>query len=125
MDISAAFTPVSTRPLKILHPGTDEPTGLVLNLRPLTDRKVKKVKHDIQNKRLASRKFKVTSEQLENQTLEIHIACVESWEWNGDSYWGGKKLDFPEENVREVLSNPIVSDQVDADLGDIAGFLEN
>lgn len=125
MDISAAFTPVSTRPFKVLDPRDDKPTGLILNLRPLTDPKVKRVKHAIQNKRLASRKFKVTSEQLESQTLEIHIACVDSWEWTGDSNWNGKKLEFTDENVREVLSNEIIKDQVDADLGDIAGFLEN
>jgi hypothetical protein len=126
MDLSELLKPVATREVAIKHPATDEPTGLVFRVRPVTDPKVKAAKHRITNARLQSRKGKLTSEQIDAQAVEIIVAAVEGWEWKGDAAWkNGKKPEFNDDNLRDVLKNDTIREQLDAELGDIAAFFKS
>ncbi|WP_420465623.1 hypothetical protein [Panacagrimonas sp.] len=124
MDLSTEFKPVAARDVFIKHPVTDEPTGLVFMLRPMTDPKVKAAKHRITNSRLQSRKGKITSEQMESQGVELMIAAIEGWRWEGAATWGGKKPEFTEQNLRDVIKNDEIRKQIDAELGDDAAFFK-
>lgn len=123
MDISSIAP--NERVIDIVHPATEEPIGLKITLLPSSHENVKKVQRHQQNRRLQSRKFNVTAEQLEAQGLELLVAAISGWEWSGDANFEGEVPEFNAENVRRVLKKADwIRDQVDKELANDAAFFE-
>lgn len=129
MDVSsnpqdlAAVTPVS-RDIEILHPKTNQPTGLVIKLLPPSDPRVRKARNRaIQEQVLAQRRrVELTDDQKEMGVIKHLAAAVEGWEWRGDATFNGEKLSFNEKNVHAVLKVEWIRHQIDTELGDEAAF---
>lgn len=116
-DISA-----HSRTLEIKHPATGNPTGLVLELVPMEDDRVKAVRRKYQNKAMRGG---LSVEDLEEQTFELLAAAIIGWTWNGDLTWNGEKPKYSTAKVIDVLKSkngPFIIRQVDKALGDEAGF---
>lgn len=115
----------NSRTIDIVHPVTQEPTGLKVTLLPRSDAKVEAAQRKISNRRLASRSTKVTAESLEADGLELLIAHVESWEWTGSATFQGKKIECTPENVRLVLKSASwIKEQIDREAGSSEAFFE-
>ena len=121
MDLSTIAP--STVPLEIRNPGTGKATGLVLNLLSMESDAVKKVKRANTNKAINRRNRKLTADDLEENSLDLLVATVASWEWKGDAAWtGGKKPECKPEIVREVLSLSWIRSQVEEVINDESAF---
>ena len=111
-----------SRWVKIRHPGTDQPLGLEVNLRPMSDPEVRKAKRKAQNARL--RKNKITAEQLESFTQDLCVAAVADWKFTDPelTLWG-EQPEFSENKLRKALTKlPWLQDQIDQELDDEAAF---
>lgn len=120
MDLSS-ITP-DTLDIEIRHPGTGEPTGLVIKAVSLQSEQVKAVTRRLQNKALRARNKVTTAETIEQNAIEILAAAVVGWTWGGEADWKGKKLEFLAGNVKIVLSEGWLATQVDEALRDEAAF---
>ncbi|RFF50181.1 hypothetical protein [Xanthomonas campestris] len=110
------------RAIDIKHPATEAPIGLRITLLPDTDERVRAVARKAVNERLAG-KGKLTAEKSEQSRLDILTASIGAWEWGGSLTFHGGKPDPTQQTVRQVLTElPWIADQVDAALGDRAGF---
>lgn len=124
MDLST-ITP-STLKVEIRHPGTGEPTGLVIECVSLQSEQVKRVQRSITDKVLRSRTRKLSAEQIEENAVEVLAAAVVGWEWRDGATWaGGKTLDFSPANVRVVVGVDWLRKQIDEALGDESAFFGN
>lgn len=126
MDISN-ITPISRR-IKILHPGTQQETGLVIHLLPTTAPAVKAVKQRFTNEALMARgRNKTTAQKLEANSIELLAAAIEKWEWNegadgAQASFGGEQLELNEKNAKKVVKVEWIRAQIDEELGDDAAF---
>lgn len=120
MDLSAIKAAAKT--IDILHPATEQPTGLRVTLVPLSDPKVQAVQRSITNARLAKRNTKLTSEQIDADAMQLMTAAVTGLEWTGDSSFNGDKLKCTPDNVRLLLEQDWIKKQIDDDLGRAEGF---
>jgi len=108
--------------VSIRHPGTDEPLGLEVELRPMSDPKVREAKRKAQNARL--RKSKITAEQLESFTRDLCVAAVADWKFTDAelTLWG-EQPECSESKLRKALTNlPWLQAQIDVELDDDAAF---
>lgn len=121
-DISS-ITPRS-RKLDVRHPATKQKIGLQLDLRPDTDPAVRDVVRKQTNERLQGER--PDAERLEANRLDMIVAAVSGWDWQGDANFEGKKPSFSEPSVRQVLTRlPWIRDQIDIALGDSAAFFRS
>lgn len=112
----------TTRTIDILHPATKEPIGLRIDLRPESHPAVREAVRKITNDRLNLR-GKLSAERMEANRLEVLIASIDGWSWEGDTTFEGEKLAFAEPNVRKVLKKlPWIRDQVDIALAETEEF---
>lgn len=112
----------TTRTIDILHPATKEPIGLRIDLRPESHPAVRDAVRKITNDRLNLR-GKLSAERMEANRLEVLIASIDGWSWEGDTTFEGEKLAFAEPNVRKVLKKlPWIRDQVDIALAETEEF---
>lgn len=110
------------RAIDILHPATGEPIGLRITIRPESHPSVREAVRKTLNDRLSGR-GKVTAERLESNRLELVIASVGGWEWQGDTNFEGGKPEFAEPNVRKVLKKLTwIKDQIDKAIGETEEF---
>lgn len=120
MDISNITA--SSSSVTIRNPGTAEPIGLTITLRPASSPEVKQVKRRITNDALKSR-GKITAEKVESNNFDVLVAATEGWTWEGDTTWNGEKPEATAENVRKVYKQaPWIKEQVDEALSDDAAF---
>lgn len=119
-DISTIIA--NERTIDILHPATKEPIGLTIKLRPESHPAVREAVRKTMNDRLSGR-GKITAERLEANRLEIIIAAVGGWAWQGDTNFEGSKPEFAEPNVRKVLKHLAwIKEQVDQALAETDEF---
>lgn len=113
------------RHIDIKHPATDEPVGLVITILPDSHPQVRAASRKATNDRMLSR-GKVTAEKLEAGRLDLLVASVGGWEWQGELTFHGEKPEFSEKALRALFKElPWVSDQVDMALGDRAEFFRS
>ncbi|MCI1148976.1 hypothetical protein [Stenotrophomonas maltophilia] len=110
------------RRLDIVHPGTQEPVGLVLILLPDSHPQVKAAARKAINDRINHR-GKVDAEQIEASRINMLSASVGGWEWQGDLTFHGEKPDFSPQALQQLLKElPWVGEQADVALTDRAEF---
>ncbi len=110
------------RAIDILHPATEEPVGLSITLLPDSHHTVKAAARKALNERLSG-KGKLTAERIEANRLDLLVASVGGWEWQGDLTFRGEKPDYNEANVRKVLKAlPWIKNQIDKELGETEEF---
>lgn len=112
----------STARVDIRHPATQEPTGLVVWLKPMSDPALKAIQRRFTNEALRHRGMKLTAEKADANRTDILVAAIERWEWNDEAEFNGEKPELTAENVRKVLKVEWVRDQLDEALGDEAAF---
>lgn len=113
------------RAIEIKHPATDEPLGLTINILPESHPRVQEATRKKINERLLSRE-KVNAERMEADALDQLVSHVSGWKWGGDLNFHGKKPDFSEQALRQVLKElPWVRRQIDVELGNDAEFFRN
>lgn len=122
MDISSITA--NTREVAIRHPSTEEPVGLYITLRAMTDPEVEKVRRAQANRRLGSRNNKITAEQMEANAVELLMSAIVGWRWEGDLQLEGEQPPYSEAAARKLLKYPWIRRQVDTELGDEASFYE-
>lgn len=123
MDITSIAA--SERPVEINHPGTGEPIGLRVTLRPESDPAVEAVRRKWLNEKLQRRSGRMTAERLEELQLALISAAATGWEWDGELTFNGDKPEFNPANLRKVLrALPWVKSQLDEALGDEAAFFQ-
>lgn len=120
MDL-ATIKPTTSK-VEILHPGSSDPTGLVIEVTSQQSPAVKKVLRRQTDKLLKRRGRKTTAEQIEEDHIERLAASVVSWEWKGEAAFNGKKLDCTPENVAAVLGVSWIKEQVAEAVADEAEF---
>jgi len=123
MDLSTIKP--DTIDVRITHPGTGEPIGLIIKAVSLQDDRVAVVRRRLQNKALRARNKTTTAETIEENGNELLMAAIVGWEWGGDSDWKGKKLEFTSGNLKIVLTEaPWLAQQIDTALADEAAFFQ-
>ena len=105
MDLSNIKT--GERILEIVHPSTGEKVGVRVSAVSILDPKLKRIKKQILDRRLALERknsgFK--SDDIETNLSELLFAALTGWEWYGkDVMFHGVKPDFNKENVFKVFS---------------------
>lgn len=120
MDLSAIKAVEKT--LDILHPATDEPTGLSFVVVPQSDERVQAVRRKFQNQQLAKRNAKLNAEQAETFNKSMRAASVVGIKWKGEASFKGEQLKYTPENVELLLAETWIAEQLDAELEDTAGF---
>lgn len=108
----------------ILHPGTQNPIGLKIEVVSLEDERVKGMERQLKNRALRGGRNSVTAEKMESSTLEILMAAIVGWTWVGELTLGGmQNPEFTKENVLRLLKDaPWAAKQIDVALGDDASF---
>lgn len=112
---------------KKLFTGQDGKEPVTISLVGVDSENYQAAARASQNRRLAKinpRKVRqVTAEEMENDALEILVACTIAWEGIG---WGKEDLKCTPENVRKVYANvPFIREQVDEFINDRSNFLGN
>ncbi len=104
MDISNIVNTELLFKLELRHPATDEPLGIVFQLRSAASREAKAVQrkqNDANIERLQKRKM-LKGAAAERQQLERVASYVAAWDW-GDKTWHGEVPEYTTENVIKVL----------------------
>lgn len=120
MDI-AQLNPAA-RWIDITNPATHKPTGLRIQLRPMSHAAIQKVQRSHTDKMARQRKFRLTAAEIEAHSLDVLVASIEAWEWGGDASFNGEKPDLTPENARLVLAVAWIKEQIDSELGDSEAF---
>lgn len=115
----------STVDVEIIHPGTGDPTGLVITVKSSEDEAVKRAQRKIYNQRLKTREKKLSVEKLEEDGIAILTAAVSGWKWNGDAKWNGTKPEFTPDKLADVLAVEWIRKQVKAVVDEEADFFSN
>lgn len=106
----ATIKPASEALVDILHPVTNEPTGMRVSIMSLKDDRMKSLRRQIQDRRLLlERKGKgFKSEDLEENGYEIAFRAMTGWDWGKDAdgepnLFNGKVPEFSKPVVLEVF----------------------
>lgn len=125
MDISELKP--TERMVDILHPVTEEPTGIKVSLMALTDPKMKKVQRRIQDERirLETRGKSFKAEDIEENENLLIFSSMTGWLWEGDAKYEGGVPDFNEANVKKILKElPWFKMQIAQALGEEKAFFQ-
>nr|WP_312391877.1 hypothetical protein [Stenotrophomonas geniculata] len=110
------------RRLDIVHPATQVPVGLVLTILPVSSPQVRAASRKLTNEGMVGR-GKLTAEKIEAGRIDMLVASVGGWEWQGELTFHGEKPGFTEQALQQLLKElPWVGEQVDAALADQAAF---
>lgn len=116
MDLST-LVPVE-RTVDVLHPKTNQPTGLRLTLAHGTDPRVMEATRKIYDE--ARAKGGVDPDRGRKLTM----AHVVGWDWTGEATFNGERPVFTPEKLGEVCNVPPVADAIFRAVNDDAGFYE-
>ncbi|GGO89016.1 hypothetical protein GCM10011348_45780 [Marinobacterium nitratireducens] len=111
----------TTSELAIKDPATDQPTGLVIELRYVNDDKYEQHSYERVMAEAEGGEAPSYSQYKRRRIDQIAGACV-GWRWEGDASFGGEKLEFGTENLRKVLAVNEIRDQVEKRLNDKKRF---
>lgn len=126
MDISN-LKPVE-RIIEIVHPATGEKLGITVSVLSLNDERMAQIRRKIQNKRIELEKRNKTfkADDLEENELELLVAGITGWSWDGEITYHDEKPVFNEKNVKSVLKElPWFKDQIMEAIGDEKAFFQN
>lgn len=116
------------RIVEILHPGTGEEIGVKVTVISISDEKMTAIKRKIQNKRIElDRRGKAfRADDLEENELELLLAGVIGWCWEGEATFKGEKPEFNERNLKLVLKElPWFKQQLQEAIGDEKAFFQS
>lgn len=108
----------------ILHPKTGEELGITIRVAgPDSDRQ-KKARNAINNDRLRmSRNKRLTAAELEADALKVTAASIISWDGVIEN---GEAIALNNESATTILTKyPFIREQLDAAVGDRAGFIKS
>jgi hypothetical protein len=109
------------RAIDIKHPATDELVGLRLTILPDTHPQVRAASRKLSNERLAGR-GKLTAEKLEAGRIDMLVASVGGWQWEGLTL-DGETPEYSDANLRKVIKRfTWIGDQIDREVADRAEF---
>lgn len=117
----------SERIVDILHPESGEKIGVSVQLISLRDEKLAAVRRRIQNKNIEFQKRGKTMKavDIEENEMELLIACITGWNW-GDNLYNGETPQFCEKNVRDVLNDlPWFKQQIVEAIDDEKAFFQS
>lgn len=115
MDISNLVDYEKLHRLELLHPVTEEPLGITMDIRSIGSAAVERVLLDHTNKqieRFAKNKLP-TAEQGKRAEIARTAACIAAWDW-GDQDFNGRKPELTMNAAVEVLSVSWIERQVRA-----------
>jgi hypothetical protein len=141
-QFNAAKAAPKGKPMKVIHPGTgelfydevDDGKGkktkrfVTITLLSQDSDEFKRVQKRVTNKKLdkatkRGKMPKVTAEQLEEDQLDMLVACTVGWE---NVMLNGQVLEFSKENARLLYESvPAIREQADNFIGDRESFLGN
>jgi hypothetical protein len=116
------------RKIEIVHPGTKEPIGVRVSLMSYDDERLKKVRRQITDRRLADQQKNkpLKSDEAEENGNKLLFAAMTGWEWYDGATFKGEMPDFTPRNVSEVFSElPWFRAQVDTAVADEESFFDN
>lgn len=109
--------------MELEHPVTGEPLGIKIKLAGVDSDYYKKEIRRQQNKRLKKGIRNIKAEELENEAIELLVACTLAWE---NVEYNGEALECKPENVRKIYKEfPWIREQVDSFINDRANFVKN
>jgi hypothetical protein len=108
--------------VEILHPKTAEPLGMVFRVAGPDSTRQKRARSAVNNARLQmSRNKRLTAAELEADGLKVMVASIISWSGVEEN---GQPIEFSTETATDVLTRfPFIREQIDAVVGDRAGFI--
>lgn len=125
MDIANIVNYDQLFELELLHPATEQPTGIKFQIRSSGSEAAKQVaRHHLDKniERRAKNKL-VQSVSLEKETLESAAACIASWDWGTNEFKGEKiGTEFSMKKAIEVLGIDWIYTQVTAAANKIENF---
>jgi hypothetical protein len=105
MDISKVVNYEATHCLDLVAPGSEEPVGIVFEMRSAESDEAKKVQRKhidaIYERRQRGKLIKGSSEV--EREIERVASCIASWDW-GDHDWKGAKPELSMKTAVEVLT---------------------
>jgi hypothetical protein len=125
MDLSLLSKETCT--IDIKNPENGEFVGVTVEVRSNDSEQVKFVHRKFQNRALAKRGEGFDSEDIEDQSINLLIAAVASWEWSDDIKWRGEKPDNVNSDAfkREVLGSregAFIARQIDKAMSEESNF---
>jgi hypothetical protein len=124
MDIASRVNYEFLYPLELRDPDTDEPLGIVFQIRSSGSDAAKKVlrEHTDKNIQRLVKGRQPTAEQREVEELERVASYIASWDW-GPHDWKGAKPALSMKMAIEVLSEaPWIFDAVDGAARKVSNF---
>ena len=109
--------------LTLEHPITGEPLPARIRLAGIDSKIYQQQIRKNQNKRLKRFRFKMSSEEIENERLNLLAAITLEWEGVVEN---GQALECNTKNARHVYATyPWIREQVDEFAGDRANFIKS
>ena len=104
MEISGLVEYERLFKLDLLHPATDEPVGVVFQIRSAGSKEAKAVlrRHIDENAELAQNGKTASHAVRERQEAEKAASYIASWDW-GENEWQGEKPVLTMEKAAEIL----------------------
>ncbi len=126
MDLSAVVNTEALYTLELKHPATEEPFGVMFDIRSASSPEAKAVQRKILDKRLErqQRAKLIKADQAINAEIEQLAACVAGWEW-GEHTFGGETLEYSLKNVCKVLETDWIFAQVHEAANTIGNFTQS
>lgn len=115
MDISNLVDYEKLHRLELLHPVTEKPLGITMDVRSIGSAAVERVLLEHTNKqigRFAKNKLP-TAEQGKRAEIERTAACIAAWNW-GDQNFNGTRPELTMKAAVEVMSVSWIERQVRA-----------
>lgn len=107
----------------ILHPKTDEPLGITIRIAGVDSDRAKRARREILDRRIRKRKRSFTAKEIEEDELQQLAAQTISW---SGVIIDGREVPLSADNAIALYKRfPFIKRQVDAEAGDIAGFLKS
>lgn len=111
------------QPCHIMHPVTDEPTGIVITVVGRESKQFRTAYKKVQTKRIKNARGgaqKLTADLMEDDACEVLSAC--SLNWSG-VVENGQVIEFSHENAKRLyMDYPFIRDQVDTFVGNLENF---
>jgi len=114
MDLST-LVPVE-RTVDVLHPKTNEPTGLQLTVAHESDPRVMEAVRKIYDEARTGGGLDA------DRGRRLTMAHVVGWNWTGEAQFKGERPEFSQEKLAEVCTVPPVAAAIFKAVNDDAGF---
>jgi hypothetical protein len=123
MDISSLKPMEKGAQLHIVHPVTNEDTGIVITLLGTDSAEWKQCAREIKNRALRNGKRKLSDDEMETLPYEMLSSITIGWEGMEE---GGNPVKFSKEEAMRIYRDvPVIGEQVDKFVGERANFLPN